>query len=79
MELDDTLMKMVTLSLEAHYIPIKKLTMLYSRVLVNLFHHTNRTDKNPHIHPVNIYPDEQASLMPQENLLKVGELERLKK
>jgi hypothetical protein len=32
-------MKMVTLSLEVHYIPVKKLTMLYTKILANLFTH----------------------------------------
>ena len=39
MNIDDILMKMVTISLEAHYIPVKKLTMLYTKVLANLFGH----------------------------------------
>lgn len=31
------LMKMVTMSLEVHFIPVKKLAMLYTKVLANLF------------------------------------------
>lgn len=44
MQIDNVLMRMITLSLEYHFIPIKKLTMLYTKVLANIFHHlTSKT------------------------------------
>ena len=37
MEVDSFLIKLITLTLEVHYLPIKKLTILYARVLSILF------------------------------------------
>lgn len=73
--LDDLLMKMVTLSLVVHYIPVKKLTMLYTRVLANLFHHSSPL---PPLSPKYIYSDNDAAQLPLENLLRFGQLEKLK-
>ena len=64
-------MKMVTLSLVAHYIPVKKLTMLYTRVLANLFHHSSPP---PPISPQHIFADTDAAQLPLHNLLRVGQL-----
>jgi hypothetical protein len=65
-------MRMVTLSLEVHYIPIKKLTMLYAKVLANLFHHSS--PPSTRIHPVSLFSEESVAGLPQDNLLRYGEL-----
>lgn len=69
-------MRMVTLSLEAHYVPIKKLTMLYAKVLANLFHHG--TPPSPRIHPHFLFSEQDIASLPNDNLLRYGELERYK-
>ncbi len=51
-------MKMVTLSLEVHYIPVKKLTMLYTKILANIFHHGHKASEK--IHPLYVYLTEDA-------------------
>lgn len=48
-------MRMVTLSLEVHYIPIKKLTMLYAKVLSNIFYHSGNKQKALNIHPLFLF------------------------
>jgi hypothetical protein len=68
-------MRMVTLSLEVHYIPIKKITMLYAKVLANIFHHNGR-QKAANIHPLFLYSDSLLAKLPQDNLLRYGELEK---
>jgi hypothetical protein len=65
---------MVTLSLEAHYVPIKKLTMLYAKVLANLFHHA--TPPSSRVHPVTLYDEQAIAGLPHDNLLRYGELEQ---
>jgi hypothetical protein len=57
------MMKMITLSLEAHYVPVKKLTMLYTKVLSNLFHHGNHPSSV--ISPIFIYKAEETIKLPQ--------------
>lgn len=63
-------MKMVTLSLEVHFIPVKKLAMLYTKVLSNLFHHGNNPP--PNINPISIYCFQEIAQFPQNNLLRAG-------
>ena len=46
-------MKMVTMSLEVHYIPVKKLAMIYTKILANLFYHGVNGD--PKVHPQSIF------------------------
>jgi hypothetical protein len=72
MLVDDLLMRMVTLSLEYHFIPIKKLTMLYTKILANLFHHLTLTSLSNCITPTQIYRDSDASQLPHNNLLRYG-------
>lgn len=50
-------MKLVTLSLEIHYIPVKKLTMLYTKILANLFHHFEPKKALGNISPLFIFKD----------------------
>lgn len=63
-------MKMVTLSLEVHYIPVKKLAMLYTKVLANLFHHGSNPP--PNINPISIYSSQEIAQLPHNNLLRAG-------
>ena len=57
---------MVTLTLEVSYLPIKKLVMLYTRVLAILF-------DRPHL-----YADSELLAMCQDNLLPVNFLSEYK-
>lgn len=66
-------MKMVTLSLEVHYIPIKKLTMLFTKVLSNIFYHKDDT-KSTYINPISLFSDVFLAKLPHDNLLRYGEL-----
>lgn len=50
-------MKIITLSLEAHYIPIKKIVMLYAKVLANLFHYKTAEERSAVINPVYLFRD----------------------
>ena len=50
-------MRLVTLSLEVHYIPVKKLTMLYTIILSNLFHHFEPKKVLDNISPQFIFED----------------------
>ena len=57
---------MVTLTLEVSYLPIKKLVMVYTRVLAILF-------DRPHL-----YADSELLAMCQDNLLPVNFLSEYK-
>jgi len=70
MNIDELLMKMVSYSLEVHYIPVKKLTMLYTKVLSNLFHHG--ATKSSSVNPITIFNSSELSLLPQKNLLRTN-------
>ena len=76
MQIDELLMKMVSYSLEAHYIPVKKLTMLYTKVLSNMFYHGASKDSS--VNPMTIFNSAELILLPQNNLLRTNELENLK-
>jgi hypothetical protein len=45
LKIDDLLIKMVTLTLEVYWLPIKKLVMLYARVIIILFKGTSTKPK----------------------------------
>ena len=57
-DIDGFLIKLLTLSLEFHFIPIKKISMLYTKVLANIFSFQSTNGKgNILIHPVTIFND----------------------
>jgi hypothetical protein len=76
MHIDELLMKMVSYSLEAHYIPVKKLTMLYTKVLSNIFYHG--ASKESSVNPASIFDSAELILLAHNNLLRTNELESLK-
>ena len=51
------MIKMITLTLEVHYLPIKKIAILYTRILSFMFNN------------VNIYEDSELLLLGKENQL----------
>lgn len=65
-DIDNFLIKLLTMSLEVHYIPIKKVTILYTKILSNIFSYQSTNSKNQIlIHPVIIFNDSAIQSLPE--------------
>jgi hypothetical protein len=45
-DIDTFLIRLLTLSLEVHYIPIKKISIIYTKILANIFSFQSTNAKN---------------------------------
>jgi len=65
-DIDSFLIKLLTMSLEVHYIPIKKVSILYTKILSNIFSYQSTNSKNKIlIHPVIIFNDSAIQFLPE--------------
>lgn len=70
-DIDTFLIKLLTLSLEFHFIPIKKVSMIYTKVLANVFSYQSSNGKNKiFVHPVTIFNDSALQSLPTDNTLE---------